>query len=63
MTRSLLFQSNIPKIYWSDVILIANYLINRLSSGRLENKSSLEILYKRKFNIDHLRTFGCIVFG
>lgn len=45
-----------------DVILTANYLINRLPSAKLENKNPLKILYERKINIDHLRTFDCVSF-
>ena len=37
-------------------------MINRLPSSKLNNKSPLEILYKRKIDISHLRTFGCMCF-
>ena len=56
MTRSLLFQNNVPKIYWSDDVLCATHLINRLPSVNLENKSPLEILYQQSY--DHMRVFG-----
>jgi hypothetical protein len=59
VTRVLLFQSNIPKQYWLDAILTASYLINRLPSNILNYKSPLQILYKKKFIIDHLKIFGC----
>ena len=49
MTRSLLFQNNVPKIYWSDAVLCATHLINRIPSVNLENKSPLEILYQQKY--------------
>lgn len=62
ITRVILFQTNVLKIYCSDVILTTNYLINRLSSVILENNSPLEILYQHKINIDHLKAFGCVVF-
>jgi hypothetical protein len=62
MTRVLLFQNNVPTFYWSDVVLMATYLINRLPSANLNFKSPLEIFYKGKFNIDHLRVFGCICY-
>jgi hypothetical protein len=47
-THALLFQNNVPKEYWSDAILSANYLINRLPSSTIDNKISLEILFKEK---------------
>ena len=59
MTRALMFQTNVPKIYWSDAILTATYLINRLPSVVLKNKSPLEIIYQRKIIFNHLRIFGC----
>jgi hypothetical protein len=40
-------------------VLTAPYLINRLPSLNLNYKSPLEILYKRKIIIDHLKKFGC----
>ena len=60
MTRSLLFQNNVPKIYQSDVVLCATHLINRLPS--LENKSPLEIIYQQKITYDHTRVFDCTCF-
>jgi Integrase core domain/GAG-pre-integrase domain len=62
VTRALLFQNNIPKVFWSDAILSATYLINRLPSIKLKNKSPLEILYQRTINIEHLRIFDCVAF-
>jgi hypothetical protein len=62
VTRALLFQTNIPKIFWSDTILSATYLINRLPSAKLKNQSPLEILYQRKISLEHLRVFGYIAF-
>jgi hypothetical protein len=58
----LLFQNNIPKIYWSDAVLTATYLINRLPSVKLKNMSPLEILKERKIDMDHIRVFGCTCF-
>jgi len=36
--RALLFQSKLPKQFWSYVILHATYIINRVPSTLLENK-------------------------
>jgi hypothetical protein len=62
MTRVLLFQNNVLTSYWSNVVLTATYLINRLLSVNLNFKSLLEIIYKEKININHLRVFGCICY-
>ena len=62
VTRALLFQTNVPKSFWSDAILSATHLINRLPSVKLKNKSPLEIIYQQKPNINHLKIFGCVCF-
>ncbi|RVW37314.1 Retrovirus-related Pol polyprotein from transposon TNT 1-94 [Vitis vinifera] len=66
-TRALLFQGNVPKSYWGEAVLIATYMINRISSQVLDNKSPIEIL---KSFYPHFRTlngltskvFGCTAF-
>lgn len=62
VTRALLFSGNLPKKFWADAVLTSCYLINRLPSRILNYKSPLEALYKRKFNISHLRIFGCVCY-
>jgi hypothetical protein len=62
MTRFLLFQNNILKIFWSDAVLTATYLINRLSSSNLNYKSPMEILYQRNIILNHLRLLRCTCF-
>jgi IS30 family transposase len=62
MTRTLLFQNNVPKIFWSEAVLTATYLINQLPSSILNFKSPFEIIYNIKFNLNHLRVFGCACF-
>jgi hypothetical protein len=62
MTRTILFQNNISKIFWSEVILTSVYLINRLPSAILNFKSPFEVLHGRKTSLDHLKVFGCTCF-
>ena len=62
MTRTLLFQNNVPNNFWSEAVLTATYLINRLPSAILDFKSPIEILYNKKPNINHLKVFGCTCF-
>ncbi|KAJ9705809.1 hypothetical protein PVL29_003762 [Vitis rotundifolia] len=66
-TRALLFQGNVPKSYWGEAVLTATYMINRIPSQVLDNKSPVEIL---KSFYPHFRTsngltprvFGCTTF-
>ncbi|KAJ0752905.1 putative RNA-directed DNA polymerase [Helianthus annuus] len=61
--RALLFQSNLPLRYWSDCVLTAVYLINRLPSSVLSGRSPYEVVYGFKPSLVHLRNFGCLCFS
>jgi transposase InsO family protein len=62
MTRTLLFQNNVPKTFWSEVVLTSTYLINGLPSSKLNFKSPFKVIFNRKFKINHLKIFGCTCF-
>ncbi|GJV96016.1 ribonuclease H-like domain-containing protein [Tanacetum coccineum] len=53
----------IPLRFWSDCILTAVYLINMVPLFVLNGKSPFELIYKRKPNLSHLRSFGCLGFS
>ncbi|RVX16318.1 Retrovirus-related Pol polyprotein from transposon TNT 1-94 [Vitis vinifera] len=66
-TRALLFQGNVPKSYWGEVVLTATYMINRIPSRVLDNKSPIKILksfypHFRTSNELTPRVFGCTTF-
>ncbi|GKE45226.1 putative RNA-directed DNA polymerase [Tanacetum coccineum] len=63
VSRSLLFQGNIPLCFWTDCILTATYLINRLPSSVLAGRSPFSMLYGREPSLSHLRCFGCLCFS
>ena len=50
-TRALLFQQNVPKSYWGEVVLTLAYVINKIPSRVLGCKSPLETLSQFYLNI------------
>ncbi|GKB16126.1 cysteine-rich receptor-like protein kinase 8 [Tanacetum coccineum] len=59
MVRSLFFQAKFPLHLWGYCILTSTYLINRLPSKVLNNKSPYECLYIKAPDLTHLRIIGC----
>ena len=67
ITRALIFQMNVPKSFWGEVVLTATYLINSLPSRILNYSSPIETLSRffPKFDsYNHLspKIFGCVAF-
>ncbi|KAD2392993.1 hypothetical protein E3N88_39970 [Mikania micrantha] len=59
---ALLAHSNTPSRFWNFAFDTAVYLINRMPSKTLSNKSPFEHLFKRPPNYSFLRVFGCQCF-
>ncbi|CAL2228316.1 unnamed protein product [Prunus armeniaca] len=47
-TRALMLQMNVPKRFWSQGLLVATCLINRLPSRVLDSKSPYEVMRNKK---------------
>ncbi|WZY94101.1 hypothetical protein YC2023_066430 [Brassica napus] len=62
VSRSMMFHKGIPKRYWSDAVMTACYLINRIPTRILADQSPFEVLNKSRPVLDHLRTFGCVCY-
>lgn len=63
VSRALMFQSKLPKKFWSYVVLHVVYLINRISTKILNNKSSYEVLYNEVPDLSTLKVFGCLSYA
>ncbi|GJQ93956.1 putative RNA-directed DNA polymerase [Tanacetum coccineum] len=61
--RALMFQGGLPLNMWTESILTATYLINRLPTAVLAGKSPYELVYNSEPSLLHLRTFGCLCFS
>lgn len=48
MGLSPLSHSNLLKVYWEDAFQTATYIINRLLTSILNNKSPYKVVFKRK---------------
>ncbi|CAN1303399.1 Retrovirus-related Pol polyprotein from transposon RE2 [Linum perenne] len=62
VARSLKFQSGLSLEHWSDCILHAVYLINRISTPILQNQSPYEKLFSQVPDLRNLKVFGCLCY-
>lgn len=52
----------VPKTFWPYAVLTIAYIRNRIGHASLGNVSPFERLYKKKADVAHFRTFGCIAY-
>ena len=62
VARSMMFQTNVPKKFWSDAVTTACYLINRTPTLILQGLSPFEVLNRYKPSLEHMKIFGCLCF-
>lgn len=63
IAQAIMLQSYLPTKLWEDAILTACYLINRMLSSSIENKTLIWLLFPQKplFSLKS-KVFGCIYF-
>lgn len=63
MTRSIMKHMHMPNYLWGEAIRHSTYLLNRISTRAVKDKTPYEVYRDKKPNIDHLRIFGCIEYA
>ena len=61
--RALLYQSKLPASYWSYALLHATFIINRVTSPTLNNKSPYQLLHDKVPDIDSFKVFGSLCYS
>ena len=62
VARSLMFTMNVPKFLWSEAVMTATYLINRMPSRVMGMKSPCEMLMGENTFLVPPKVFGCTCF-
>lgn len=63
VARSLRFQAGLPLQYWGECVMAAVYIINRLPSPVLGNKTPYECLFNEPPDYSVMKIFGCLAFA
>ena len=63
MTRSVLKHMHMPNYLWGEAIRHSTYLLNRIMTRALKEKTPYECFRGKKPSIDHIRIFGCIAYA
>nr|GEV12770.1 ribonuclease H-like domain-containing protein [Tanacetum cinerariifolium] len=53
----------ITLMFWTECVVIATFLINKLPSSVLNEKYPFSLIYGREPNLSHLRSFECLCFA
>ena len=62
VARSLMYTMNVPKFLWSEAVMTATFLINRMPSRILAMKSPCELMLGENKFVVPPKVFGCTFF-
>lgn len=63
MARCLLHDKDLPKKFWAEAVNTAVFLLNRLPTKALQQKTPFEAWYGYKPELFNLKIFGCLCFS
>jgi hypothetical protein len=63
MARCLLFEKDLPKKFWAEAVNTVVFLLNRLPTRALQNKTLYEAWHGYKPSLQNLKIFGCLCFN
>ncbi|KAL4379405.1 hypothetical protein GQ457_02G040510 [Hibiscus cannabinus] len=63
MARCMLMEKNLPKKFWAEAVRTTVYLLNRLLTKAVQDKTPVEAWFGRKPSAKHLRVFGSICYA
>jgi transposase InsO family protein len=62
IAKALLFDAQLPPMFWGEAVNTANYLRNRLLIGP-DSMSPHEAFTRERPSVSHLRVFGCLAYA
>ena len=62
MARTMLYERNLPKYFWTEAINTACYILHRALIRPILKKTPYEVWNNRKTNISYFCVFGCKCF-
>ncbi|KAK8331416.1 hypothetical protein V6Z11_A10G073500 [Gossypium hirsutum] len=60
IARCLLFQSKLPSKFWAEAVNTLVYLLNKLPTNAVKEKTPFEAWNEIKPSSLHLKMFGCV---
>ena len=63
MARTMLKEKGLPKTFWAEAVYTVVYLLNRLPTKAVQNKTPIEAWSGQKPSAKHLRVFDSICYA